>query len=165
MNAELNNHQLVLLMRHAKSSWKQKNLPDHDRPLSKRGRRDSPRMGEFLRSQGLAPVRIVTSSATRAVQTAENVAAQCGGPPIDVEPRLYHADRETWRQVLAELPRVNRLLIIGHNPGLEEALGEITDGSVRMPTAAIACLKLRRDALFLTLDSLELIEVWRPKEL
>ncbi len=140
-------------------------MPDQERPLKKRGRRDAPRMAEFLQSQDLAPERIIASPAVRARQTAQAVAEALGLPEPELEPRLYEADLETWRQVLAELPRGPRILIVGHNPGLEEVLGAITDGRVKLPTAAIACLKLRPDALFVALDSLELQHVWRPKEL
>lgn len=122
-------------------------------------------MGEFLASQQLAPERILSSSARRATETAEIVRQFTSLDEFEVDPRLYQADVETFRQVLAELPRGQRVLIVGHNPELETVLGLITDGTVRLPTAAIAGLRLRSDAMFMTLEALELLHVWRPKEL
>ena len=59
----------LLILRHAKSSWKQPELTDHDRPLNKRGCRDAPRIGRLLREQQLVPDRIISSTAERARQT------------------------------------------------------------------------------------------------
>ena len=82
----------LLLMRHAKSSWDDPDVADHDRPLNKRGKKDAPRMGQWLAEQGLTPEVIVTSTAKRARKTAELVAESCGcqREPI-VLPELYHA--------------------------------------------------------------------------
>ena len=68
----------LLILRHAKSSWNYPELSDYDRPLNKRGKRDAPRMGKFLREQKLTPDRILTSSAKRARRTASKVAKACG---------------------------------------------------------------------------------------
>jgi len=64
----------LLILRHAKSSWKHPELTDHDRPLNKRGKRDAPRMGKILRSEHLIPEAIISSTAARAHVTAEAVA-------------------------------------------------------------------------------------------
>ena len=71
----------LLLLRHAKSSWDNSELADHDRPLNGRGRRDAPRMGQLLAQHDLTPDLIVTSAARRAATTAELVAlaAEYGG--------------------------------------------------------------------------------------
>ena len=68
----------LLLLRHAKSSWKDGDLDDHDRPLNKRGKRDAPRMGQLLRDQDLLPELILTSSARRCRKTAEHVIQSSG---------------------------------------------------------------------------------------
>ena len=65
----------LLVLRHAKSSWKDIGLRDFDRPLNKRGKKDAPRMGQFLAEQDLTPDQIITSAATRARLTAEAVAS------------------------------------------------------------------------------------------
>ena len=155
----------VLLMRHAKSSWKDPKLADHDRPLKKRGRRDAVRMAEFLVEQNLVPDRIVSSSAARARETTDLVASHLGNLTVETLSRLYHAEADIWRSVLAELPGNGRTLLVGHNPGIEELLSVITEGDVTVPTAAVAHLRLRPDRLFLSLDGLELCDVYRPKEI
>lgn len=151
----------VLLMRHAKSSWDDADLDDHVRPLNKRGRRDAPRMGRFLVEQELAPELLITSSAKRARQTAELVAEECGGPQVIIEDRLYMADPNDWREVLAEAPLVSRLLLVGHNPGLEELVSSVAGQFVRIPTATIARVHCPDAAL----ENWTLEGIWRPKEL
>nr|NIL98123.1 hypothetical protein [Planctomycetales bacterium]NIP70269.1 hypothetical protein [Planctomycetales bacterium] len=85
----------LLLLRHAKSSWDDSALDDHDRPLNKRGKRDAPRMGQLLVQQDLVPDCILTSTARRARKTAEAVAKACGGVvPLTEMPELYHATAE-----------------------------------------------------------------------
>jgi phosphohistidine phosphatase len=82
----------LLVLRHAKSSWKNANLADFDRPLNKRGKRDAPRMGELLRREGIVPDLIISSSAERALTTAEAVALACGYDlEIQTTRQLYHA--------------------------------------------------------------------------
>ena len=61
----------LLILRHAKSSWNNLDLPDYDRPLNKRGKRDAPRMGDFLRHQDLVPDLVISSTAKRAKKTAK----------------------------------------------------------------------------------------------
>ena len=68
----------IYILRHAKSSWKDEGLPDHDRPLNKRGKRDAPRMGRLLAEEGLVPDLIVSSTAKRAHKTTTEVADACG---------------------------------------------------------------------------------------
>lgn len=159
----------LLLMRHAKSSWDDASLPDHDRPLNTRGKKDAPRMGEWLVAQDLVPALIVSSSARRARKTADKVAAASGYVDNVVhEPSLYHASPEDWYAFVRTLPAdVDRALCIGHNPGLEEFVYRLTLTYVRMPTAAIAHIRLPVDT-WSELDTgidCELVEVWRPKEL
>jgi phosphohistidine phosphatase len=67
----------LLIMRHAKSSWKDPDLPDHDRPLNKRGKHDAPSMGKLLKDEDLIPDLIISSTAARAKKTAELVAKAC----------------------------------------------------------------------------------------
>jgi len=71
----------LLILRHAKSSWSEEDLSDHDRPLNKRGRHDAPKMGELIRKKGLQPQLIICSGAKRARETVELVTAACGIAP------------------------------------------------------------------------------------
>jgi phosphohistidine phosphatase len=112
---------ILMLLRHAKSSWKDRGLPDHERPLNKRGRRDAPMMGERLAQRGVEPDLILSSSAARAVMTAEAVAEafEYAWDEIVFEERLYEADAGEILEVIEEQDDwVDRLMLIGHNPGL-----------------------------------------------
>jgi phosphohistidine phosphatase len=138
----------LLLMRHAKSSWNDPDLSDHDRPLNKRGKQDAPRMGRWLAEHGLTPDVIVTSTARRARKTAKLVAEACGYDAQLVEsPGLYQASPDHWTNIVQTLPETAaRVLCVGHNPGLEELLTQWFAKEVPMPTGAIAVLTLDVDA-------------------
>lgn len=159
----------LLILRHAKSSWANTYLSDHDRPLKKRGKRDAPRMGRLLRDEELLPDLIISSSAKRALDTAEAAAAASGyDGQIDVTRAFYHADSETYIDRLKPLPKeVNRVLIVGHNPGMEELLTELTGARERMPTAALAQVNLPvEDWADITLEpSGSLENLWLPRDL
>src|SRR3954467_7006421 len=121
----------LLLMRHAKSSWKDDSLDDHDRPLNKRGKRDAPRMGELLREQKLVPDYIVSSSARRARKTADAVAlaAEFRGE-TRITGELYMVQPGKMLEVLSQTPEAyNSVLLIAHNPGAEELLEQLTGES------------------------------------
>ena len=155
-------------MRHAKSSWNEESLPDHDRPLNKRGKRDAPRMARLLEEQGLVPDRILSSTALRAQSTAKLVAEHAGrSEAMELRPELYHADPAAIIAVLQELEDADALvLVVGHNPGLEKLLEVLTGEAEHLPTAAIAWIEAPiahwRD---LGNTPARLIELWRPKEL
>jgi phosphohistidine phosphatase len=159
----------LLLMRHAKSSWKDTVLADIDRPLNKRGKRDAPRMGRLIREEGLIPDIILSSTALRARMTAESVTDQCGyaGEIIYLD-ELYAADPQTLLEALIRLPEeYSRVLMIAHNPGLEELVERLTGKYRPMPTAALAYLMI---PVQLWQDLAEPVEaktvfVWKPREL
>lgn len=159
----------LLLMRHAKSGWDNPALSDHDRPLNPRGERDAPEMGRLLVHAAVIPDRIVCSSAVRAKRTAEMVHESLNAAcELQVIDHLYHAPPKTWFSVIRELPdAANCVLIIGHNPGLEETLLRITGEPHRMPTAAVAHLAVPIDRWeeFASTASARLVEIWRPKEI
>lgn len=159
----------LLIMRHAKSSWEETGLHDHDRPLNKRGKLNAPRMGRLLRELDLVPDLILTSSARRARDTAEAVADQSGyAGDVRVDEDLYAAPPEAYLEALtAADDSYERLLIIGHNPGLEELLDMLTDEREALPTAAIAHVDLPIQSWQdLTGETPgKLVKLWRPKEL
>ena len=134
----------LIIMRHAKSSWDQTNLADHARPLKKRGKRDAPRMGELLLDEDLTPDLIISSSAKRAVATAEAAAVACDYAGVIVVTRnFYHADPDTYIDGLQGInDQVSMVMVVGHNPGMEELLEELTGVWQRLPTAAIAVVNL-----------------------
>ena len=110
----------LILLRHAKSDWP--DVPDRDRPLAKRGRRDAPRIGRWLDEHGYQPDVVVVSAATRTRQTWDLVAPELGGlPAVRFEPRAYAASALTLLYLAQELPaRYRTALLIAHNPGLSE---------------------------------------------
>jgi phosphohistidine phosphatase len=159
----------LLLLRHAKSSWDEPNLSDHDRPLNARGLRDAPRMGDLIERQGLTPDLIVASTATRAQMTARLVAEHCNySAPIDSTPSLYLASPDQYVSYLRCLDdRYTLVLVVGHNPGLEDLLEQIAGSYEKMPTAALAHLSLaiRSWQDFRAKTDARLVHLWRPKEL
>lgn len=129
----------LLILRHAKSSWKDPSLDDHDRPLNKRGKKAAKRMGQLLADEGIVPDRILSSTAVRARRTAERAAKAAGyGGAIELHRDLYHASPAG---IMAEVARtdddVGRLLVVGHNPGMEVLTGMLTGVYHRFPTGAL----------------------------
>jgi phosphohistidine phosphatase len=159
----------LLIMRHAKSSWEESEMHDHDRPLNKRGKLNAPRMGRLLREQDLVPELILTSSARRARDTAEAVADQSGYEgDIKVVEELYAAPPEAYLEALAAIDdHYERVLVIGHNPGLEELLEVLTGEREALPTAAIAWVDLSIQSWQALTDETSgtLVKLWRPKDL
>jgi phosphohistidine phosphatase len=140
----------LVVLRHGKSAWPE-GVPDHDRPLAPRGRRDAPAAGRVLAETDCLPDLAVCSTALRARQTWELASAQWGTPPqVRHDSRLYAADVPDLLAVARETPpEVHTLLLIGHNPGLEELVltlaGSDLDDALdavrtKFPTSAIAVL-------------------------
>jgi len=160
----------LLVLRHAKSSWKDAGLADHDRPLNKRGKRDGPRMGKLIEDLELVPDLIVSSTACRARKTAETVAASSHyRGEIRFDEGLYLAGPRTIVELVRELPDASsaRVMLVGHNPGLEELIRNLTGEGEPFPTAALAQIELPIDSwseLELTTKG-SLVHLWRPKEL
>ena len=159
----------LLLLRHAKSSWKQPELADHDRPLNKRGKRTAPHMGALLQDEDLIPDLILCSSAARTHHTALIVAKACTYVgEIKQTRKLYLAEPEDYIEVLRQVAEKHaRVLVVGHNPGLEALIETLTGEAMVMPTAALAYVELslkRWRDLDLNTEC-KLVNVWRPKDL
>lgn len=159
----------LLLLRHAKSSWKNSDIEDHERPLNKRGKKDAPKMGRLLASENLLPDLIVSSSAKRCRKTAEHVIHTSG---YRGETRfcndIYEASADTLVDFLAKQPEsAARLLLIGHNPGLEELLERVVGVYMPLTTAALAYIDLPIDSWPDMTDEIRgtLVKVWQPREL
>ena len=161
----------LLIMRHAKSSWTEAGKTDYQRSLNKRGRRVAPLMGSFLCEQGLVPDRIISSSAERAKQTTQLVATACeiGEDDIDFVKYLYHAPASEYFELLERFDEngVERLMVVGHNPGLEDLVYQLGSMYESMPTAAIAWVDLgAEDWIDIRPPFRTNVKaVWRPKEL
>lgn len=159
----------LLVLRHAKSSWDDPALDDHERPLNKRGKRDGPRMGDLMRDFGLMPDLVISSDAMRARLTAEAVAAAARYTgEILLDRRLYLASPADILSRLREVGGSARtVMIVGHNPGLEELVEHLTGEPQDMPTAALAQIVLPIAHWRHLEPSIRgtLMGHWRPKQL
>ncbi|MCI0358490.1 MAG: histidine phosphatase family protein [Planctomycetaceae bacterium] len=159
----------LLLLRHAKSSWKDADLDDHDRPLNKRGKREAPRMGQLLKDENLLPDFLVASTARRARKTVEHVIQHSGyRGETRITGELYEARQHELLAFVSELPdTAKRVLLVGHNPGLEELLEALTGQCVALTTAALAQVEspARSWKQFREEGHAQLVKVWQPREL
>jgi phosphohistidine phosphatase len=147
----------ILILRHGKSDWGDPGLNDFDRPLAKRGQDEAPRMGAVLAAFDHMPDIILSSPARRARQTAEAVAKTCGyNREIQWQESFYGYGSQETIAVLQQLPKnVERVLVIGHNPTLEETVAHLCASSapeidddieeswlIKLPTAGLVCLNI-----------------------
>jgi len=159
----------LLLLRHAKSAHADDALPDHDRPLSERGRRSAERMGHLLTDLGLVPDTILSSTSQRTQETAELV-AEAGDVlrAVEYDERLYLATDESIIRILSRVPaRAQCVMIVGHNPGLESLVRSFTGRREELPTAALAGIELNIESWSELAPSTKgtLKGVWRPRDL
>ncbi|MBN2324686.1 MAG: histidine phosphatase family protein [Spirochaetes bacterium] len=135
----------IQLMRHGKSDWSNPAAHDTDRPLSKRGIKDAVRKGRTLVRFGRVPDWIVSSPTLRAMQTAEIVAEECRLlRPLVIDEPLYQGETGDVLRAIRHLPgEIERPLIVGHNPTIEETAGLLLSGgrgnAIKFPTAALVC--------------------------
>ena len=141
----------LLLLRHAKAERSQPGGKDQERVLTDRGRADAARLGAYLARHALVPDQVLVSTSARTRETWAVIAKAFGrAPPARFEERLYEAPPQTMLKVIQEAePNVKRLLVVGHNPGLQElAATLIASGDVEarqrlkeeFPTAAVAVI-------------------------
>ena len=145
-------------MRHAKSSWSDASLEDHDRPLNKRGRRDAPRIAQELHDREWIPDRIRVSTSKRTLETLELMEAISDNSTINVEPSLYHSNLSTLLQAVEEAEEGKTTMILSHNPGSEILVHQLSNRLEMMPTAAAALFEKQQKGW-------TLVDVLRPKEL
>lgn len=159
----------LLILRHAKSSWSNMNLSDHDRPLNKRGKRDAPRMGVLLKENDLMPDLIISSTAERAMSTAELVALACDYEREIVLTRdFYHASPDAYLEKLVGVSDEQGIvMVVGHNPGMEELVMVLSSRPEFMSTANIAHIQLPINSWRELNEgtSGKLVNLWRPKEI
>lgn len=140
---------ILTLLRHAKSSWNDSSLADHERPLNKRGERDAPVMGARIQESGIRPSLILTSPAVRAWTTAKMVAREISYPFefLQREERLYHAGVRRILEVLSQQdPSFNSIMVVGHNPGLTDFANYLVpDVTHNIPTCGIVSVKIESD--------------------
>lgn len=164
----------LLLLRHAKSSWHSDASSDRERPLNGRGKRDAPRMGAWLASQGWIPDVVIASPAKRAWKTAKKALQGMdeGTDRARVDERVYDATVGTILEILREAPAdARRVMLVGHNPTLEETVEWLAAGPVDpgpggklMPTCTIARFALPHDWHDLKSGDGRLLGIHRPRE-
>ena len=164
----------LILLRHGKSDWST-GEDDFDRPLKKRGRNASELVGTWLSTNERAPDFVITSPAKRAVQTAEIACEVMNIRKKSIYKRkhIYLATPEELVYVLEDCPKeARRVMLVGHNPGLEELLYYLVDGKMTipedgkiMPTAALAILDMPDDWGKLENGSAHLEFLVRPREI
>ena len=165
----------LLLMRHAKSSWDSDAPTDFLRPLAKRGRKAAPRIGAWLQARELVPEMIISSPATRARQTTLAVAnvLAMDDTQLQWEEQIYDASRNDLLAVVKACPKkLERIMLVGHNPGFEELLQWLcadripatADGKL-LPTAAVAVLALATPWRDVNRGSATLLDLQRARDL
>ena len=134
----------LYMIRHAKSSWDDMSLSDHDRPLNGRGEKNAPEMGKRLKSRGIMPDHIISSSANRAFETAKRIANEIGFDinRINISKDLYHADEDDIIRFLQKQDDAYpSLMIFGHNPGFTDCVNLLTDqGFYNIPTCGVVAI-------------------------
>jgi phosphohistidine phosphatase len=140
----------LVLIRHAKSSWADPDLTDHDRPLNARGREAAGTVGRHLRRSGVHPDLVLCSSATRARQTLARLDFE--DAPVGVEDQLYGASATALLTRVRAVPSdVQTLVIIAHNPGIEDLTRLLADhddplaAARKFPTGGVAELEFAVD--------------------
>lgn len=159
----------LLLMRHAKSSWKDVSLNDHQRPLNKRGKRDAPRMGKYLQEQGVIVDAILCSTAVRARETVTRFLNEYTfeGEVFYVDD-LYNASHETYIALLNQMPEsVYTVMVVGHNPEMNTFLEITCDEFEHMPTGAVAVVQfsVKHWSELSEVMPGVLVDLWKPRAL
>lgn len=137
----------LFLLRHAKSSWSNNSLADFDRPLNDRGLAAAKYMGHFLKDQSPPPQLVISSPALRTRQTTKIVLSESA---FDTQPkfdeRIYEASVKDLLSIIADVSdEIKVLLLVGHNPGMEDVLKQLTGERREMATATLAKIVFDED--------------------
>ena len=140
----------LFVLRHAKSSWDEPGLDDHERPLTKRGRKAAEKLAERLGKDGAAPELVLCSTALRARETLAGVGRGLDPDvPVQLEPGLYLASLQGLVGRVRTLPEeFDAVMLVGHNPGLQELVLHLADGGLaervrsKLPTGALVTIDL-----------------------
>jgi phosphohistidine phosphatase len=141
---------ILVMVRHAKSSWANPLQSDFERPLNDRGEHDAPMMGERLKKKGIIPDLIIASTAKRAKQTAKKIAKEVGydADKIDWQEKLYHCIPSVFEEVIYDVDSpVKTVFIVAHNPGISAFVNQLSDkfSIDHMPTCGVVAAKFEAD--------------------
>ena len=144
--ADVTQQKTLILVRHAKSCWKHESLPDIDRPLNKRGKRDAPEMASRLVNRGVRPDVIISSAALRALTTARviAVATEIDAAQIMVDDELYGASEDDVLEIVRQISDVvGTAVVVGHNPTLTDLANRFADEEIEnVPTSGMLFLNV-----------------------
>jgi phosphohistidine phosphatase len=162
----------LLIVRHGKSDWSVE-ATDFDRPLKKRGKKAANCLGKWLNQQQIPPDLIICSPANRAIATARLVCEAMRVVHIVEDVRIYEASLDDLLLVLADIPaEKNRVMLVGHNPGLEMLLSYLVEETIPLPpdgkllpTASLARLSMPDDWQNISTGCAQLVEMIRTREL
>lgn len=160
----------IYLLRHAKSDWADPSIKDFDRPLSKRGLSNAPAMGKLLKSKGMIPALVISSTAERTKTTAQLVTSQLGikAGKLLFEKELYLASaQEIFLLIKDTSPEYDSVMIVAHNPGITELLNRLTGGNnyvANIPTCGVAQLQFEGEWNKLASGKCSLEKFLVPKE-
>ena len=139
----------LLLVRHAKSSWDDPYLDDHDRPLNERGLTNAPEMGKRMQGLGISPDVWISSTALRAITTAQIIAEQIGFPQDQIQRTkdLYHASATELQEFIAGLDdAIGSAILFGHNPGMTSLVANLYGLPIdNMPTCGVVHLQFNEN--------------------
>jgi phosphohistidine phosphatase len=158
----------LLLLRHAKSSWKDNSLQDFDRPLNGRGKRAAETIGRFIRKKRVVPDLLLSSPAVRARETIETIIRVAKLPSeLRYDQRIYEAGPLRLLEVVSQIEEErSTVLLVGHNPGMAEILELMTGRVEHMATGALAKIDLKTDKWSKALEEKGTLEwIVKPKEL
>lgn len=158
----------LLFMRHAKSSWSDASLSDHQRPLNERGRRAATAVGQTLHARGLAPQIIWSSDSKRTRETAMHlIRAIPGAQQVQYFSEFYHGSPDDVMKVGQREgePETDALMLLGHNPGWAELHALFTGRYDDIPTGACTVLKRKNEGSWLSPESWQLMDFILPRSL
>jgi phosphohistidine phosphatase len=161
----------LLLLRHAKSSWADEDMTDHERPLNPRGITAAGRMGRLCKELDLVPDRILTSDACRTRETVAGLTEASGFQGTVTQTRsLYLASPQSILETVREFGgEARRLLVVGHNPGMQTLMSKLASTPIHCPTATISRFQIREPAVTAWADwsgdAAIHLGTWRPREL
>lgn len=157
----------IFLLRHAKSSWKDQSLPDFERPLNRRGRQAAETIGRYLRAKEIVPDLVLSSTAVRARETIEIVVKTAKWrTEVRYDERIYEAGAMRLLEIVSQIENDRKtVLVVGHNPGMEEFLQLLSGKIEQIPTGGLAKLVLKTSKWLAVLDKKASLE-WliRPRE-
>ena len=163
----------LYIMRHAKSDWSGPQISDFERPINKRGTRNAMRIGEWMNENNHIPQKIISSPALRAKETIELVTEQISKfnlEDLTYEDELYLAGfTQLIEFINTYKDKVQSLMLVGHNPGIENLVNYLCDRSgdkeTIVTTANLFIFKFSSDSFNTAVDTIELVEAIKPREL